>query len=226
MTTVTHNVGSSSQSNSVYVLDADLKTIGKIEDLAKNEQVYSARFLGDTGYFVTYEQTDPLFSVDFSDPENPKILGKLKIPGFSEYLHFYSDNLLLGIGMDTDKNGITNGVKISMFDISDPSDVKEVSKYTLDQYYYSDVFSDYRAALVDPEKNLIGFPLSGSANQYVIISYDKDQGFQVQMQEEVNGNSYLGTRGVYANEKFYVINGNAIEAYRMGDYVKIDDLLL
>lgn len=226
VTTVTHNVGSSSQSNSVYVLDADLKTIGKIEDLAKNEQVYSARFLGDTGYFVTYEQTDPLFSVNFSDPENPKILGKLKIPGFSEYLHFYSDNLLLGIGMDTDENGITNGVKISMFDISDPSDVKEVSKYTLDQYYYSDVFSDYRAALVDPEKNLIGFPLSGSANQYVILSYDKDQGFQVQMQEEVNGNSYLGTRGVYANEKFYVINGNAIEAYRMGDYVKIDDLLL
>ena len=226
VTTVTHNVGSSSQSNAVYVLDADLKTIGKIEDLAKNEQVYSARFLGDTGYFVTYEQTDPLFSVDFSDPENPKILGKLKIPGFSEYLHFYSDNLLLGIGMDTDENGITNGVKISMFDISDPSDVKEVSKYTLDQYYYSDVFSDYRAALVDPEKNLIGFPLSGSANQYVILSYDKDQGFQVQMQEEVNGNSYLGTRGVYANDKFYVINGNAIEAYRMGDYVKIDDLLL
>ena len=226
VTTVTHNAGNSSQSNAVYVLDADLKTIGKIEDLAKDEQVYSARFLGDTGYFVTYEQTDPLFSVDFSDPENPKILGKLKIPGFSEYLHFYSDNLLLGIGMDTDENGITNGVKISMFDISDPSDVKEVSKYTLDQYYYSDVFSDYRAALVDPEKNLIGFPLSGSANQYVILSYDKDQGFQVQMQEEVNGNSYLGTRGVYANEKFYVINGNAIEAYRMGDYVKIDDLLL
>ena len=226
VTTVTHNVGSSSQSNSVYVLDADLKTIGKIEDLAKNEQVYSARFLGDTGYFVTYEQTDPLFSVDFSDPENPKILGKLKIPGFSEYLHFYSDNLLLGIGMDTDENGITNGVKVSMFDISDPSDVKEVSKYTLDQYYYSDVFSDYRAALVDPEKNLIGFPLSGSTNQYVILSYDKDQGFQVQMQEEVNGNSYLGTRGVYANDKFYVINGNAIEAYRMGDYVKMDDLLL
>ena len=226
VTTVTHNAGNSSQSNAVYVLDADLKTIGKIEDLAKDEQVYSARFLGDTGYFVTYEQTDPLFSVDFSDPENPKILGSLKIPGFSEYLHFYSDDLLLGIGMDTDENGITNGVKVSMFDVSDPSDVKEISTYTLDQYYYSDVFYDYRAALVDSEKNLIGFPLSGSADQYVILSYDKDQGFQVQMQEEINGNSYLGTRGVYANEKFYVINGNAIEAYRMGDYVKIDDLLL
>ena len=226
VTTVTHNAVNASQSNAVYVLDTDLKTIGKIEDLAKDEQVYSARFFGDTGYFVTYEQTDPLFSVDFSDPKNPKILGSLKIPGFSEYLHFYGNDLLLGIGMDTDENGITNGVKVSMFDISDPSDVKEVSTYTLDQYYYSDVFYDYRAALVDPEKNLIGFPLSGSQGQYVILSYDKDQGFQVQMLEEVNGTSYLGTRGVYANEKFYVINGNAIEAYRMGDYVKVDDLLL
>lgn len=226
VTTVTHNAGNASQSNAVYVLDADLKTIGKIEDLAKDEEVYSARFFGNTGYFVTYEQTDPLFSVDFTDPQNPKILGSLKIPGFSEYLHFYGDDLLLGIGMDTDENGITNGVKVSMFDISDPSDVKEISKYTLDQYYYSDVFYDYRAALVDPEKNLIGFPLSGSEDQYVILSYDKEHGFQVEMQEEVNGTSYLGTRGVYANERFYVINGNAIEAYRMGDYVKVDDLLL
>lgn len=87
-----------------------MKTIGKIGDLAKNEQGLFRKIFGDTGYFVTYEQTDPLFSVDFSDPENPKILGKLKIPGFSEYLHFYSDNLLLGIGMDTDENGITNGI--------------------------------------------------------------------------------------------------------------------
>lgn len=227
VTTIDHStMNSSSQTNAVYVLDKNLKTIGKIEDLAKDEQVYSARFFGNTGYFVTYRQTDPLFSVDFSDPENPQIIGSLKIPGFSEYLHFYSDTLLLGIGMDTDENGITNGVKVSMFDISDPSDVKEVSKYTLDEYYYSDVFYDYRAALVDPEKNLIGFPLSGTVNQYVILSYDATDGFQVQMQEEINGNSYLGTRGVYANERFYVINGNAIEAYRMENYMKIDDLLL
>ena len=84
VTTVTHNVGSSSQSNSVYVLDADLKTIGKIEDLAKNEQVYSARFLGDTGYFVTYEQTDPFIlrrlfrSGESEDPwqaENSRLFG-------------------------------------------------------------------------------------------------------------------------------------------------------
>lgn len=226
VTTIRSTVSSSSDTNAVYVLDKDLKTIGKIEDLAKGEQVYSARFYGDAGYFVTYRQTDPLFSVDFSDPENPKILGSLKIPGFSEYLHFYKDNLLIGIGMDTDENGISNGVKISMFDISDPSDVKEVSNYTLDEYYYSDVFYDYRAALVDSDRNIIGFPLSGPVDQYTIFSYDDSKGFQLLMQEEINGTSYLGTRGVYANDRFYVINGNAIEAYQMSDYKKIDDILL
>ena len=79
-----------------------MTTIGRIENLAEGEEIKSARFMGDTGYFVTYENTDPLFSVDLSDPENPKITGKLKITGFSEYLHFYGQNRLLGIGWETD----------------------------------------------------------------------------------------------------------------------------
>ena len=79
-------------------------------------------------YFVTYKQVDPLFSVDLSDPKKPKVLGELKIPGFSDYLHPYGDELLLGIGMDVEEDGATvNGVKLSMFDISDPKDVKEVA---------------------------------------------------------------------------------------------------
>lgn len=84
--------------NSLYVLNDKLEIIGSIHNLAKDETIYSARFMGDTGYFVTYRQVDPLFSVDLSDPENPKILGELKIPGFSEYLHPYGDGKLLGIG--------------------------------------------------------------------------------------------------------------------------------
>ena len=108
------------ESNSLYVLDEDLEMIGEIPDLAEDESVYSARFMGDTGYFVTFRQVDPLFSVDLSDPENPKILGELKIPGFSDYLHPYGDGLLLGIGMDVDESGTTTeGAKLSMFDISD-----------------------------------------------------------------------------------------------------------
>jgi len=90
--------------NSLYVLNDKLEIIGSIHNLAKDEIIYSARFMGDTGYFVTYRQVDPLFSVDLSDPENPKILGELKIPGFSEYLHPYGDGKLLGIGMDVSED--------------------------------------------------------------------------------------------------------------------------
>ena len=86
--------------NGLYILGPDLEELGSIENLAKDEQVYSARLMGDTGYFVTFRNTDPLFSVDLSDPEDPQVLGELKIPGFSEYLHPYGDGLLLGIGMD------------------------------------------------------------------------------------------------------------------------------
>ena len=109
-----------SRSNSLYVLDSSMKTVGKIENLAEGEEIKSARFMGETGYFVTYKNTDPLFSVDLSDPENPKVLGELKITGFSSYLHFYGENKLLGIGWETDPDtGNTIGMKCSMFDISD-----------------------------------------------------------------------------------------------------------
>lgn len=219
--------GEVTTSNAVFVLDQDLKIIGKIKDLAKEERVYSARLMGDIGYFVTYRQTDPLFSVDFSDPTDPKIIGSLKIPGFSEYLHPFGENMLLGIGMDTDeKSGVTNGMKISMFDISDPSDVKEVQKYTIANVYYSDVFNDYRAVLVDYDKNMIGFPVYADHEMYYVFSYDKMNGFNLDMKEEVNGNSWLGTRGVYVKDKLYVVKGNAVESYRMGSFEKVDDLLL
>lgn len=219
--------GAVETTNAVYVLDKDLNIIGEIKNLAEGERVYSARMLGETGYFVTYRQTDPLFSVDFSDPADPKIIGDLKIPGFSEYLHFYGENQLLGIGMDTDEeSGVTNGVKISMFDISDPSDVKEVQKYVIPDAYYAQVFNDYRAVMIDHSKNIIGFDVSGNTEMYYIFSYDAANGFNLEMREEVNGRSYDGTRGLYINDKVYVVNGNVIESYRMGSYEKVDDLLL
>lgn len=125
-----------------------MKTVGKIENLAENEEIKSARFMGKTGYFVTYENTDPLFSADLSDPENPKILGELKITGFSEYLHFYGENRLLGIGWETDPDtGSTEGLKCSMFDISDPSDVKEIDRIVLKNVSVCDALSNYRATL-------------------------------------------------------------------------------
>ena len=109
--------------------------------------------MGDTGYFVTFRETDPLFSVDLSDPDNPKIIGTLKIPGFSEYLHPYGDGLLLGIGEEVDEKGVeSNQVKLSMFDISDPSNVKEIDKIVLNGSYYSTAFDQYKSVLADAEK--------------------------------------------------------------------------
>ena len=88
---------------SLYVLGLDLTVKGKIEGLAENEFIRSARLQGETGYFVTFRQTDPLFAADLSDPEHPEILGELKVSGFSEYLHVYGEDLLLGIGMEADE---------------------------------------------------------------------------------------------------------------------------
>lgn len=216
------------KTNAVYVLDQKLKLTGKITNLAKDERVYSARFLGDTGYFVTYKETDPLFSVDLSNPKNPKILGRLKIPGFSNYLHFYGEDKLLGIGMDVDKKGdVTDGVKLSMFDISDKKNVKEEHKYTLKDVYSTDVEWDYKAALIDVEKNIIGFPAGGENRQmYYLFSYTEEKGFRCNMKEKIYGSDALSTRGIYIKDRLYVIHGNVLKAYSLKTYKKVDDCLL
>lgn len=214
------------RTNAVYVLDEKLEETGKIENLAKDERIYSARFMGDIGYFVTYRETDPLFSVDLSDPANPKIIGELKIPGFSEYLHPYGDGLLLGIGMEDDGNDEKDRrVKLSMFDISDPSNVKGIDKIVLKDSYYSTAFEDYKSVLADAEKNLIGFFTYGERETYHIYGYDRVHGFTCKMQE-TTGKYAWHVRGVYLQDTFYLIDGNQIESYRLADFEKVDDLIL
>lgn len=221
------------QDNSVYVLDKNLEIVGKIEGLAENEEIYSARFMGDMGYFVTFRQTDPLFSVDLSDPKNPRILGELKISGFSQYLHFYSENLLLGIGMEADENtGRTQGMKLSMFDISNPADVKEQDKYDLSEYDTSAALYDYKAVMIDTNKNLFGF-FARSYNSdtdekqdFLLFSYENG-GFQQKMkiacdtQNETYG--YCNVRGTYIGDVFYLLYGDGrIEAYNLTDGSMVD----
>ncbi len=214
--------------NAVYVMNESLEITGAIEDLAKDERVYSARFIGDTGYFVTFRETDPLFSVDLSDPENPRIIGELKIPGFSEYLHFYGEDRLLGIGMAADENtGATEGVKLTMFDISDRTDVKEEATYVIEDAYGTDVAYDYKAVLADPQKNLIGFAAYGIRGEdYYLFTYEEETGFVCRLQEEINGNSSGGTRGLYIGDTLYVIRGNVIEAYDLANSKKSGDIIL
>ena len=155
--------------NHLFILDAGMKQVGAVEDLAKGERIYSARFIGDKAYMVTFKETDPLFVIDVSAPSAPKVLGELKIPGFSNYLHPLDENHLIGFGADTKlepvKGGeprvVTGGMKISLFDISDFSNPQEKDNEIIGgPGTYSQLQYDHKALFIHPEKNLYGFPLT------------------------------------------------------------------
>ena len=113
------------RTNNLYILNNDMEIVGKVEDLAKGELIESVRFVGNMAYVVTFRQTDPLFVIDLSDPENPTVKGELKIPGFSEYLHPITENLLVGVGKDGTETGTNGDCKVSLFDVTDPYAPKE-----------------------------------------------------------------------------------------------------
>ncbi len=151
--------------NSVYVLDEKLKLKGSLEGLAPGEQIYSARFMGERCYLVTFKKVDPLFTIDLSDPENPKLLGKLKIPGFSNYLHPYDENILIGLGKETSESEYGDfawhqGVKISLFNVSDVENPKELAKVEIgDRGSDSPALYDHHAFLFSKERNLLVLPI-------------------------------------------------------------------
>ena len=195
---------SNGESNSLYILDADMQVTGAIRDLADGETIRSARFMGTMAYFVTFRQTDPLFCADLSDPDNPQILSELKLTGFSSYLHPYGDHLLLGVGYEAEEEtGSQTGVKLSMFDISDPSQVEELDKYVIKGASYLPSDYNYKAILADGEKNLIGFVCDG---EYLVFSYDEEKGFQNLLTYTMSDWEYwdgdASCRGVYAGDEF------------------------
>jgi inhibitor of cysteine peptidase len=152
------------EQNNVYVLDSDLKVVGKLEGLAPGEKIYSARFMGNRAYLVTFKKIDPLFVVDLKDPENPIVLGELKIPGFSDYLHPYDENHIISVGKNAVDEGSFawyQGVKIALFDVSDPGNPVEISEYSIgDRGTDSYVLSDHKAFLFSISKNLLVIPIS------------------------------------------------------------------
>ncbi len=194
----------SPSSSGLYILDKDMEIVGSLTGLGENETVYSVRFSGDTAYFVTYRQTDPLFAVDVSDPGEPRLMSALKIPGFSEYLHPYGEGLLLGLGMGSEDPEQTwqDRVKLSMFDVSDPYDVSELSVLLLDAYY-TPALNDHHAILVDSEKNLIGF---ATDTGYEVYRYT-DSGFVRQTVIDIEGYTW-DTRSLYIGDWLYIITEN------------------
>lgn len=156
--------------NHLFILDENLKQVGAVHDLAPGERIYSARFIGDKAYLVTFKETDPLFVIDTKDPKAPKVLGELKIPGFSNYLHPIDENHLLGIGYDTEvrmEQGVkepivlTKGMKLSLFDVSDLKNPKEKQAVVIGgRGTYSSVQHDHKALFRDPRNHLYGFPVT------------------------------------------------------------------
>lgn len=145
--------------NNVYALDENLEMLGGLAGLAENEQIFSTRFIEDRLYMVTFRQVDPFFVIDLSIPEDIKELGQLKIPGFSRYLHPYDENTIIGIGRDATETGRNQGLKISLFDVSDVENPEEVAKYvTESRYVQSTAEYEHRAFLFSKEKNLLVIP--------------------------------------------------------------------
>jgi len=150
--------------NQVYVLDGDMDIIGRLENLAPGEQIHSARFMGHRCYLVTFRSIDPLFVIDLKDPYNPRVLGELKVTGYSDYLHPFDENHIIGIGKETvaasGDFAWYQGVKISLFDVSDVSAPKEIAKYEIgDRGTDSPVLSDHKALLFDRSRNLLVIPV-------------------------------------------------------------------
>ncbi|MBQ9314554.1 MAG: beta-propeller domain-containing protein [Clostridia bacterium] len=159
--------------NKLYVLDESLKQIGSLENLASGERIYSTRFMGDKAYVVTYKTVDPLFVIDLKNPSAPKVLGELKIPGYSSYLHPIGKNYLLGFGEDSVEKSYINwegkqelvayatGLKMAIFDVSDYSNPKEIHNVKIGgRGSYSELLYNHKALLLDESKKIFAFPVS------------------------------------------------------------------
>ncbi len=210
------------EGNNLFVLDAGLKTVGKIEKLAPGERIYSVRFDGETGYFVTFRQVDPLFTVSLRDPAAPAVQSQLKIPGFSEYLHVWDEDLLFGLGKDADEStGRTNGLKLSMFQVSDPQNVVEQDKTLLGAAYpYTEASYNHKAVLIDPHKNLIAFSVTNAQGRqsYLVYAYDTEKGFIRRGELKPAYQGYPAwMRGLYIGDLLYLVTPDGLTAYRLAD---------
>ncbi len=241
--TTTGNSWDNTSLNHVYVLDSSLGLIGSAENLARGEQIYSARFMGDRAYLVTFKRTDPLFVIDLSNPSAPTVLGELKMPGFSEYLHPYDEGHLIGVGQETDESGrSTHQLKLSLFDVSDVSNPKELSTYligSINDYTYSEALYDHKAFLFSKSKNLLVIPVSmnnWNENKYsqgaYVFDLTLENGFSLKGQithviENASENEWYYDytsavkRALYMDTTLYTVSDKMIKANSLLDLSEI-----
>ena len=227
--------------NNLYILDSSLKVAGKIENLATDERIYSVRFMQGRAYIVTFKQTDPLFVIDVSDPAAPKVLGELKIPGFSNYLHPYDDTALIGLGKETETNQygavIPKGLKISLFDVADVANPKETAHYVVEgQWSDSSALYDHRAFLFKKDKNLLAIPVTAqkdSAHLQSAFVFDVTKNTialkgQIAHPLARSGYDYLSQikRSLYIENALYTLSGPYLGINNLADLSLIKNIIL
>ena len=231
---------SENDTNNLYVLNENLETIGKIEGLAKGERIYSVRFMGNRAYMVTFVQTDPLFVIDLADPTNPTVLGELKIPGYSKYLHPYDETHLIGIGEDTEvvnygygDQVVTNGMKISLFDVTDPNNPQELYNVKIgEKGTYSELLYNHKALLFSKEKNIIAFPISITENDYkvtfqgaIVYGVSLEKGFELKTKISNSATDYdryysrnRVERIIYIKDTLFTLSNGLIKAVDLNTF--------
>jgi uncharacterized secreted protein with C-terminal beta-propeller domain len=252
--TTNHSPQFGREVNALYILDGMLNIVGRIEDIAPGEVIYSARFMGDRIFMVTFDVVDPLFAIDASDPFNPVIKGELKIPGFSSYLHPFGENHLLGFGYDTyEQRGIAFnlGMKLSLFDVTDMTDPRELFTDIIGVRGTSaEVLSNHKALFFDAERGLLIFsaavlehlglgvssPLThGTLDFMGAYVYDVSigRGFELRTrithyeEQRINPHSLQGIqirRAVRIGETVYLISDARITAHKLSTFDVIGEL--
>jgi uncharacterized secreted protein with C-terminal beta-propeller domain len=192
------------RSNAVYVLDEQLEIIGELEEIAPDESIFSTRFMGDRLYMVTFQQIDPFFVIDLSS-DTPRILGELKIPGFSNYLHPYDEEHVIGVGRDTKEmdNGRVQqlGIKIALFNVADVNNPKVADDVIIgDSSTHSEALHNHKAFFFDKSRGVLSMPISGdieslesSSSKMFAPEYNRWSGFYVFDLDKQEGFDLKGT---------------------------------
>ncbi len=240
--------GGSTLYNSVYVFDENMRTVGKLEEIAPDESIYSARFIGDRLYLVTFQRIDPFFVVDLSQ-DDPRVLGELKLPGYSNYLHPYDENHVIGIGKETKEDQYGNvrvlGVKVALFDVSDVHNPKLVDQYEIGgPGTESEALNNHKALLFDRNKDILSIPVSiypdYSEPQYTrdgiyiepkvwrgfyVFGIDPEVGFNLKGQIEhftSSDDRYYYAYGTQVSRSIYI--GDVLYTVTLNNMIKMNDL--
>ncbi|MDH3340210.1 MAG: beta-propeller domain-containing protein [Nitrosopumilus sp.] len=213
------------RANAVYVLDEQLNIVGGLDKIAPDESIFSARFMGDRLYLVTFQQIDPFFVIDLS-ADKPKILGELKIPGFSNYLHPYDKEHIIGVGRDTKEieNGRVQqlGIKIALFNVSDVKNPNVVDDVVIgDSSTYSEALNNHKAFFFDKTRDVLSIPINSDANSLketssskrIAPDYNRWSGFYVFDLDKSDGFNLKGTVTHSDESSRYYGMGNARTFY-------------